>query len=178
MENKELLESAMFYGFFLGLFWAVKYVFFIWGCTIYPFMGTVYVILSSLTIVFAYLLTKVYKIRSGRRISFFHAWKFGVLLYFFAALIVSLEHYFFYRYIAPPDFLANATKQTVIFLVDNLNLDPEMGAANQIPKLTPIKMTIQGIFNNVFYGVMFSVPVAAIVSTRKIKDSSNQAENQ
>jgi len=168
MHNKHsLFGSAMLYGFVLGLFWAVKYVFFVWGLA-YPLAQTAYTILSALTILFAYIFTKAYKVRIGGRITFFCAWRFGVLLYFFAALVVSLEHYIFYRFIAPPDFMAVAINHTIIFLVDKLKLDPQtVEALRDIPQLTPIRLTLQGIFNNICYGALFSLPVAVILSWRE-----------
>ncbi|MDR1258271.1 MAG: DUF4199 domain-containing protein [Tannerellaceae bacterium] len=161
MDNKELLlKSAMFYGLLLGIFWVVKYLFFIWGAT-NPSISVVYWVLTPITIVFAYIFTKVYKIQIGGCIRFSHAWQFGILLYFFAALIVSLLHYVFYRYLAPPDYLANAVGMAMDMIRD---INPEMAETMpETPVFTPIRMTIQGILNNVLYGILFSLPIAAIL---------------
>jgi tetrahydromethanopterin S-methyltransferase subunit B len=35
-------------------------------------------------------------------------------------------------------------------------------------QLTPIHMAVQGIFNNVFYGIVLSIPVAAIVCRNNV----------
>ena len=40
--------------------------------------------------------------------------------------------------------------------------DEVLKAVNEM-QLTPIHMAIQGIFNNVFYGIVLSIPVAALV---------------
>jgi hypothetical protein len=165
MDNKELLlKSAMFYGLLLGIFWVVKYLFFILGVT-HPSIGIVYWVLTPLTIVLAYIFTKVYKILTGGCIRFFHAWQFGILLYFFAALIVSLLHYVFYRYLAPQDYLVNAVGLAMDMIRD---INPEAAEAMpEMPVFTPIRMTIQGILNNVLYGIIFSMPVAAILCRNK-----------
>ena len=38
------------------------------------------------------------------------------MLYFFAALIVSIEHFIFFQFIAPPDFLNNTMTQAIVAL--------------------------------------------------------------
>jgi hypothetical protein len=166
METKGLLlKSAMFYGLLLGIFWIVKYVFLILGVT-YPNAGLVYWILTTLTIVFAYVFTKVYKILMGGRISFSRAWQFGVLLYFFAALIVSLLHYVFYRYLSPPEYIAGLT-DAAVRMMKEINPQAEE-ALSRMPALTPARLTLQGIFVNVFYGSILSVPVAALLCRKRI----------
>jgi hypothetical protein len=150
----------MFYGLLLGIFWVIKYIFFIWSVT-HPAMGVVYWTLTPLTLVFAYLFTKVYKIMIGGIIGFFHAWQFGVLLYFFAALIVSLLHYVFYRYLAPADYIANVM-EVAVNMVKEINPQAEE-ALNQMPVLTPIRLTLQEILTNVFYGIILSAPIAALL---------------
>ncbi|MDR1200559.1 MAG: DUF4199 domain-containing protein [Tannerellaceae bacterium] len=181
-ENKSLLmKSAMFYGLLLGISWAIKYVFFILGVTI-PSMQIVYWILTPLTLLFAYIFTNTYKFLIGGKISFFHAWQFGVLLYFFAALIISLGHYIFYQYIASPDFISSSVNQAISLMKDmDLNMQIKE-AIDQITVPTPIQMTIQGIFNNVFYGTILSIPVAALLcrnnSTGLIINQNNQGRNE
>ncbi|MDO4756158.1 MAG: DUF4199 domain-containing protein, partial [Parabacteroides sp.] len=111
----------------------------------------------------------------GGSISFSHAWRFGMLLYFFAALIVSVEHYVFYQYIAPPDFLNNMMSQAVTALQE-ANMDSEVINSINQTNFTPIHMTIQGIFNNIFYGIILSIPVAALVSRKKTANISTNID--
>ncbi len=173
-ENKSiLLKSTTFYGLLLGIFWAIKYVFFILGSW-YSGIGIIYSVLAPLTIVFAYYMTKSYKMVIGGKISFFHAWQFGVLLYFFAALIVSLEHYAFYQYLAPPGFIDTSMDQAMD-IIKSMNLTDQM--KQMVEKMTTpssIQMTIQGIFNNVFYGVILSIPVAALLCRNNISGTIYQ----
>ncbi|MDR1500710.1 MAG: DUF4199 domain-containing protein [Tannerellaceae bacterium] len=168
MDNREhLLRSAMFYGLMLGGFWLVKYAFFMIGI-FYPLLYVVYLILTPLTLVFAYIFGRVYKILAGGEVGFFHAWQFGVLLYFFAALIVSLLHYVFYMYVAPESFLTDAFDATSKMII---NLSPQArDAIDNMPAITPIRMTIHGILNNIIYGIIFSIPVAAITCRKKQKN--------
>lgn len=162
MENKSyLLKGAMTYGLIMGIYWAAKYIFFILSLSV-PTMSVVYLALTLVVPVLAYHMTRRYQREIGGRVGFFHAWQFGVLLYFFAALILSVESYVFYRYIAPPGFVEGAIGQMAETFKES-QMGPEMVEALSQIKTSPIQMTIQGIFNNVFYGLILSIPVAALV---------------
>ena len=163
-ENKNLfLKASMTYGLIMGIFWVIKYLFFIFSVKLSSHgLSLAYTALTVFVPVFAYYMTKRYREDLGGQISFFHAWRFGMMLYFFAAVIVSLEHFVFFQFIAPADFVYDAVGQFANVLkeqqVDTQILD-SLGSMN----FSPIHMAIQGIFNNVFYGIIFSIPVAAIV---------------
>jgi hypothetical protein len=46
-------------------------------------------------------------------------------------------------------------------------MDSEVINSINQTNFTPIHMTIQGIFNNIFYGIILSIPVATLVSRKK-----------
>ncbi|WP_302343598.1 DUF4199 domain-containing protein, partial [uncultured Parabacteroides sp.] len=141
--------------------WVIKYLFLIFGYSI-PALIYIYEVLSIAVPFIAYYLTKRYRQDIGGSISFFHAWRFGIMLYFFAALIVSIEHFIFFQFIAPPDFLSNTMTQAIIAL-KNANFNSEVIEAIKQTNFTPIHLAIQQIFNNIFYGIILSIPVAALV---------------
>ncbi|MDR2388167.1 MAG: DUF4199 domain-containing protein [Tannerellaceae bacterium] len=159
MKNKKLLLwIALYYGRPLGLFWVVKYVFFVLGVSL-PWVGIIYWILTPLTLFLSYMFTDICRRRLGGRITFAQAWGFGVLLYFFSAVIVSLAHFVFYRYIASPDYLASVM-QTAAEMLTQIN--PQMQETlRATPLPTPMDLTLQDIVSNTFYGALFSIPVAA-----------------
>ena len=166
-ENKSLLlKSAMEFGFGMGCYWVFKYLFFMFSLQV-PLLSSLYWGLTIMVPYIAYRLTKRYRMQLGGQIGFFHAWQFGILLYFFAALIVSLVHYGFYRYIAPADFLTNSINEA-IGLLQNSQIDTQLIQSLQEIKITPIQMAIQGIFNNLFYGIIFSIPVAALLCRNNV----------
>ncbi len=151
----------MSYGLAMGIYWVIKYLFLIFGYSI-PALIYIYEVLSIAVPFIAYYLTKRYRQDIGGSISFFHAWRFGIMLYFFAALIVSIEHFIFFQFIAPPDFLSNTMTQAIIAL-KNANFNSEVIEAIKQTNFTPIHLAIQQIFNNIFYGIILSIPVAALV---------------
>ena len=126
-ENKNLLlKGAMTYGLAMGIYWVVKYIFFIFSVSV-PSLSLVY-----------WLLTLA------------------------VPFIVSLEYFVFYQFIAPPDFVANAIGQLTTVLKDSQVSSEMIDSLSKI-RISPIHMAIQGIFNNVFYGIILSIPVAALL---------------
>lgn len=167
MENKNsgVMQAAMSYGFSLGMFWIVKYLFYMSSLK-FPYLIIVYGGMSLMVPYVAYVLTNRYREDLGGIISFGLAWRFGVLIYFFAAMLVSVMHYVFYRFVAPPDFLSSAVGQTIASL-KQMQVDDKVISTVESMNFSPIRMALQGILNNVFYGIVLSLPVAALVCRRR-----------
>ncbi len=159
------MSAAMSYGFSLGIFWIVKYIFYMFSMR-FSYLVVIYWEMSLVVPYLAYLLTKRYREDLGGIISFSQAWRFGVLIYLFAAMLVSVMHYVFYRFVAPPDFLSWAVEQTIVSL-KQMQVDSKVISSIESMNFSPIHMALQGILNNIFYGIILSLPVAALVCRRK-----------
>lgn len=159
------MSAAMSYGFSLGIFWIVKYTFYMFSMR-FSYLVVIYWGMSLVVPYLAYLLTKRYREDLGGVISFSQAWRFGVLIYLFAAMLVSVMHYVFYRFVAPPDFLSSAVEQTIASL-KQMQVDSKVISSIESMNFSPIHMALQGILNNIFYGIILSLPVAALVCRRK-----------
>lgn len=159
------MSAAMSYGFSLGIFWVVKYIFYMFSMR-FSYLVVIYWGMSLVVPYLAYLLTKRYREDLGGVISFSQAWRFGVLIYLFAAMLVSVMHYVFYRFVAPPDFLSSAVEQTIASL-KQMQVDSKVISSIESMNFSPIHMALQGILNNIFYGIILSLPVAALVCRRK-----------
>lgn len=159
------MSAAMSYGFSLGIFWIVKYIFYMFSMR-FSYLVVIYWGMSLVVPYLAYLLTKRYREDLGGAISFSQAWRFGVLIYLFAAMLVSVMHYVFYRFVAPPDFLSSAVEQTIASL-KQMQVDSKVISSIESMNFSPIHMALQGILNNIFYGIILSLPVAALVCRRK-----------
>lgn len=159
------MSAAMSYGFSLGIFWIVKYIFYMFSMR-FSYLVVIYWEMSLVVPYLAYLLTKRYREDLGGIISFSQAWRFGVLIYLFAAMLVSVMHYVFYRFVAPPDFLSSAVEQTIVSL-KQMQVDSKVISSIESMNFSPIHMALQGILNNIFYGIILSLPVAALVCRRK-----------
>ena len=159
------MSAAMSYGFSLGIFWIVKYLFYMFSLR-FSYLVVIYWGMSLVVPYLAYLLTKRYRADLGGAISFGQAWRFGVLIYFFAAILVSVMHYLFYRFVAPPDFMSSAVEQTIASL-KQMQVDSKVISSIEAMNFSPIHMALQGILNNLFYGIILSLPVAALVCRRQ-----------
>ena len=159
------MSAAMSYGFSLGIFWIVKYIFYMFSMR-FSYLVVIYWGMSLVVPYLAYLLTKRYREDLGGVISFSQAWRFGVLIYLFAAMLVSVMHYVFYRFVAPPDFLSSAVEQTIASL-KQMQVDSKVISSIESMNFSPIHMALQGILNNLFYGIILSLPVAALVCRRQ-----------
>ena len=159
------MSAAMSYGFSLGIFWIVKYIFYMFSMR-FSYLVVIYWGMSLVVPYLAYLLTKRYREDLGGVISFSQAWRFGVLIYLFAAMLVSVMHYVFYRFVAPPDFLSSAVEQAIASL-KQMQVDSKVISSIESMNFSPIHMALQGILNNIFYGIILSLPVAALVCRRK-----------
>ena len=159
------MSAAMSYGFSLGIFWIVKYIFYMFSMR-FSYLVVIYWGMSLVVPYLAYLLTKRYREDLGGVISFSQAWRFGVLISLFAAMLVSVMHYVFYRFVAPPDFLSSAVEQTIVSL-KQMQVDSKVISSIESMNFSPIHMALQGILNNIFYGIILSLPVAALVCRRK-----------
>lgn len=159
------MSATMSYGFSLGIFWIVKYIFYMFSMR-FSYLVVIYWGMSLVVPYLAYLLTKRYREDLGGVISFSQAWRFGVLIYLFAAMLVSVMHYVFYRFVAPPDFLSSAVEQTIVSL-KQMQVDSKVISSIESMNFSPIHMALQGILNNIFYGIILSLPVAALVCRRK-----------
>lgn len=163
--NNLLFPAAMSYGLALGIYWVVKYIFNMVS-SYYPYWIVVYWGMSIIVPYLGYVLTKRYRDDLGGSITFGQAWQFGVLLYFFAALIVSVMHYIFYRFVAPPDYMAHAVSQTIESL-KQANVNSQIIQSIETLDFSPIHLALQGILNNILYGVIFSIPVALLLCRKR-----------
>ena len=171
-EDKSLLmPSATKFGLYMGLFWLFKYSFFILSVNHTAF-GMIYWSLTFLVPYLAYVFTKRYRDSIGGFISLHHAWQFGLLTYTCAGLIVALGHFVFYRFLAPPDLISN----TLIEATKALSGTQLEEGAKMLSEttITPIQMTLQQFMNNIFYGIILSIPVAAMVKKGKREECTKK----
>ena len=167
MEDKsKLVKFAAILGLYMGLFWALKYLCIIFGGKI-EVLGTLYMAMTAVVPFMAYRFTLIYRDQLGkdRPFSFFHGWQFGIFLYTFAAIIVSLFHFYYYRNVLGSEGIS-AIMQQSLSLLSEAKIDPRIVEQARQISPTPFQMTIQGILNNILAGAVFSIPVALLTKKR------------
>ena len=163
MQNSSnIYAAAATYGLLFGGYWVVKYIFLMCAFSA-PLLGLLYLPLTLAVPFVAYYLGKRYRDhRDDRRISFAQAWLFGSLLYFFAAILVSLPHFYFYQTILPQHMPVMLEQmEEVLRPVIDPNTWDQMKYA--LTATEPIKRVVNDLWSNVVWGVIFSLPVAAIL---------------
>jgi len=178
-EKNGLTQYAMRAGLVLGLFWVFRYLLFMLGSGNFLING-IHTLLMPFTLILAYLFTVRYRMSLGGSISFGKAWRLGVMTYFFAALIVSIPHYIYYQYVNPT-YLSDAIDMAKE-LLSGIELSPESAEViNNMEAPVPILMTFYDIISNIFYGMIFSVPIALIASLGGSSSPTagyNESQNQ
>lgn len=164
----QMLYVASYMGLIFGGYWAVKYLAVLLIFSPYTSLLSVIYLLLTLPVPFvAAYLTKIYRdrYRTGSDFSFAEAYLFGVLLYFFAALIVALPHYYFYAEVLPKniDFFRE------VFLYPSSEVATgamkELGEqiVEQLRQIDPISQVFAEIMSNVVWGGLFSLIAAAFL---------------
>ena len=172
--NSRLMNGAMIYGTSMGIFWILKFMLIPFIFTM-PFTSLLFLGLTAAVPFLGYFFVRQYRNRYcvGGRIGFVPAWIFSILMYAFAALLVSVAHYIFFRYVDGGAMVANYTA----ILEELQHTAPEMEevvtqykeATELVAAMAPIEMTIQLLLNNLFYGMILALPTAFLASLGKGK---------
>lgn len=167
--GKHALNWAMYYGFFMGLFWILKFM-------LVPFVfrssvaSLAFVVLTIAVPFVGYFMARQYRDRCcpDGRVGLLQAWLFCSLLYVFAALITSVGHYLYFSFLDGGQLVAGYRQ-----ILDAVaSASPEMKATfdvyeetlDLLASMSPVQLTIQLISNNVFYGLWLALPTALIVA--------------
>lgn len=167
-----LQEGAMRFGAFMGVFWIIKFSFLPLGFTM-PLLQLLFILLT----LFVPVLGVIYARRFRNKycdgiITFGRAYIFTFLLYLFAALLAAVGHYIYFRYI-DNGFLSGMYLEQLESLKSSvkgdmvLSIDQLIEAFNTISSLSPLTLTFQLIYQNLFYGMLLALPTALLVMKRK-----------
>lgn len=96
--NKSLLNNAAIYGVYLGVYFLLKYVLYIYMIPNFA-LSIPYYLLTAIVPVIVYFMVKDFKKRNyDMNISFGSLWRYGVLLYVFASIISMFGHYYYFKF--------------------------------------------------------------------------------
>lgn len=171
--NKPTLqECAMRYGTGMGLFWAFKFILFPLGLMI-PLLQLLFLILTIAVPIVGYKFAKRFREQCCEGVvTFSRAFLFTTFMYMYAAILVAVVHYIYFRFIDNGFIIS--TYQTLWDQVKETataNLMPALEqydeAINLIAGMTPLDLTLQMISNNIFVGILMTVPTALLVMRKK-----------
>lgn len=174
-EQKSIVQFAMEWGVYMGLYFVVKFVFEV--CSMNSFFCNAVSLLMLLCIpVVLYYAMRKYDVMSGLKAYFAQLWMMGIMLFFFASLICSVAEFVFYQYINP-GYVAELFDRALALikesemLSDTISLEDMHKAIGAGVLPTPLQMVMQSIWSNVFFGSLLSMIVAPFV-LRKHKKAS------
>ena len=166
-----LQESAMKYGTMMGLFWIGKFILFPIGFKI-PFIQLIFFFLTLFTPILGYIFAKKYRENECESsISFFQGFSFTTFMYIFAALLVAVAHYIYFQFIdngfiidtysAMLNGLKEASAGQAILPIEQVE-----EAMNIISGLSTLQLTMQIIYQNIFWGFLLAFPTALLIMKR------------
>lgn len=162
--NKGTLQRyAMLYGTYMGLYWIAKFILFPLGMSS-SFLLLVFLGLTLYVPFLGFRYTKSYRdnVLKGS-ISFLQAWAFNLLLYVFAAILVSMAHYIYFRFIDHGYIIT--TYEALLEEVNGISgtesyLNQLKANLELIKSMSPLNITFQLISQNIFYGSLLALPTA------------------
>ena len=171
-QTKTLQEHAMRFGTAMGIFWIVKFIFLPLGFEI-PFLQLLFIILTCSVPFLGYRYARTYREKyCGGEINFIRAYAFTIFMYFFAALLTSAGHFIYFNFI-DNGFITDTYLSQLETLKSNVTGDMEVSVEQLIETfqiiadLSPVQLTLQLIFQNIFYGSLLALPTALLVMKRK-----------
>lgn len=162
----------MLLGTYMGGFLILKFILLPVGMSV-SFMLFLFMGLTLCVPFMGYGYAKMYRDRvCGGSIGFGHAWVFTVFMYMFAALLVAVAHYVYFRFIDNGYMVDMCEK-----MIDEVSRSNVPGmemyiatyreALDAARSVTPIEITLQMISTNVFWGTILAIPTALFVMKKK-----------
>ncbi len=172
-ENRSYMQRfAMLFGTYMGVFWVLKFILFPIGLTT-PFLLFLFVGLTLCVPFMGFHYARQYRNEvCGGSMGFVQAWMFTLFMYMFAALLTSVAHYIYFRFIDNGYIIDFCDNQIDIVAQSNIpGMDGYINTYREniaaVRQLSPIEITLQLVSTNVFIGTLLAFPTALFVMKRK-----------
>jgi len=169
---KTLQEHAMRFGTMMGIFWIIKFSFLPMGFKI-PLLQLLFIFMTLFVPILGYIYIRKYRERyCGGELSFLRGWVFSLYMYFFASLLTAAAHYIYFQFI-DNGYLTGTYMDQLENLKATLTGDLETSVdqliqnLESIASMSSLQLTMQLIFQNIFYGAILSLPTALLAMRRK-----------
>ena len=160
----------MLYGTYMGIFWIIKFALLPLGLVFSPF-ALLFLLLTCAVPVLVFLMTRSYRKRQcNGEISFFSSLVFSFQIYLFAALLTAIGHYIYFQYLDNGFIYTQVLAQLELVKAEpamQAQMDQIKHAMDVFYELTPIQLTMQLLSQNIFYGIVFSLPIALLTMRKK-----------
>lgn len=163
---------ARVYGLYMGIFWAVKFVFFPLGFS-YPVFSFIFLLLTIMVPFVGAWFVK--KIRDGvldGRLGLWQAFLLSTNIYMYASLIAAIVHFIYFRFI-DNGFILNSYLESVNQMQELLgsgeaaaNIEMLKANVELMGTLSPIQIVFSLLSNNVVFGLFISLLAAVFLKRR------------
>ena len=171
-EYEQLKAYARTDGAIVGGLWILSFAFFI-GDFYNPLLGFLSLIVGAYSLVFASMRLRRYRDTAlNGVISFRRALFYSMMIYFYAALLMAAAQFIYFQFIDQGflmDMYRQQLNETMQMVQGDLanSMEQIMIAFDTVAALTPIQLTFQLISQNVFYGIVLSLPTALLTMRYK-----------
>lgn len=167
-----LQRYAMHFGTYMGVYWVAKFILFPIGLT-QPLFMFLFIVLTIAVPFVGYNYARNFRNKfCDGSLSFMQAWAFMVSMYIFAALLVAVAHYIYFRFI-DNGFVINAYEQTfeasksIPGFSEIIEQYPYQETLDQIRALSPIEITVRLLSQNMLYCSILALITAPFVARKK-----------
>ncbi len=166
----------MGYGTVIGIVWCVKFPLFPLGLK-YPLLELLFLLITVVLPFLIYTMTCRFRDRFfPEGFPFRKAFPFVWQLYLYASLLTAVAHFVYFAFI-DNGFVLSTYESYLTVLAQAPDLKDLSGQLSQAletyKQLSPIKITMQLLTQNIFYGTLLSLLTALFTMRRKATGSSN-----
>lgn len=171
-EYEQIKAYARIDGGIMGLMWIISF-----AC----FIGQFYMpLLNMAAVVFgvASLIMSAIRLRNFRDnilegvISYWRAYGYSILTYFYAALLLAAAQYIYFQFIDHGFMINQYTEMTSspefksMMTLYGIKADEMKLTMDTIASLRPIDIALQFLTTNIFMGIIISCPIAALIRSK------------
>lgn len=138
-----------------------------------PLLQLLFIFMTLFVPILGYMYIRKYRERyCGGELSFLRGLVFSIYMYFFASLLTAAAHYIYFRFI-DNGYLLGTYMEQLENLKSSLTGDMETSIDQLIQNLdiiasmSSLQLTLQLIFQNIFYGILLSLPTALLAMRKK-----------
>lgn len=175
-QPKTLQQHAMYYGTMMGLFWIIKFTLLPMGFRI-PLLQLLFIFATCFVPVLGYIYARKYRNKfCDGKISLYKGLIFTVSMYFYASILTAAGHYIYFQFI-DNGYLTDTYLNILESLKESMagvyeeSIDQLIENVTKIAQLSPLQLSLQLISQNIFYGILLSIPTALFIMKKGDKNN-------
>lgn len=176
-DKSRLMPFAMHFGYVLGGFWVLKYLFIIFSTQLPALAFAETFLRVGTPFILFYALVKYKAQLSDRKISYWHGIQFAIMLFLFASILeaaIIIVHTIW----IDPEYIAR-TFDRMITMIQSLGMDEklveQLTAQNS---LSPFAYTFNAAMSNVLIGLFLALFIVPIARNFQLQKNERSSHNQ